>query len=165
MFIKLRGPFTIKLVSFTFIENPSGNYIFKVNNRNTRAWCEICLKLTTKTPERRQWHISHLVLVFLLLTLSRWMTARNNKCSPPISYYLQLFFYAMNAVFFLVYQRKKLAELELNRHWINMFLFSIRVTFMYNFYHIVNISLQIFFDFINKTLLLEQELRNHLYLK
>ena len=43
---------------------------------------KICLKLTIKTPERRQWrrfgvytvnfeHILHLILVFLLLTLSR----------------------------------------------------------------------------------------------
>ena len=50
--------------------------------RNTRTRCEICSKLTLKTPERRQWcrsgvfivtfeHILHLVLVFLLLTLSR----------------------------------------------------------------------------------------------
>ena len=60
----------------------SGNYMFKVNNRNIRARCEICSKLTIKTAERRQWrrsgvsilnfeHISHLVLVFLLLNLSR----------------------------------------------------------------------------------------------
>ena len=44
--------------------------------------CEICSKLIIKTPERRQWrrsdvfivnfeNISHLLLVFLLLTLSR----------------------------------------------------------------------------------------------
>ena len=33
---------------------PAGNYMFKVNNRNTRTRCEICSKLTTKTPERRQ---------------------------------------------------------------------------------------------------------------
>ena len=44
------------------------------------------LKLTIKTPERRQWrrsgvfivnceHISHFLLVFLLLTLSRLMPA------------------------------------------------------------------------------------------
>ena len=57
-------------------------YLFKVNNRNTRTRCEICSKLTINTPERRHWrrsgvfivnfeHISHLVLVFLLLTLSR----------------------------------------------------------------------------------------------
>ena len=57
--------------------------MFKVNNRNTRRRCEICSKLALKTPEQRQWrcsgvfninfeHISHLVLVFLLLTLSRY---------------------------------------------------------------------------------------------
>ena len=50
--------------------------MFKVNNRNTRARCEICSKLTIKTPERRQWsrsgifivnfeHILHLALLFL----------------------------------------------------------------------------------------------------
>ena len=62
--------------------NPAGNYMFIVNNRNTRRRCEICSELTIMTPERRHWrrpgifvvnfeHISHLVLVFLLLTLSR----------------------------------------------------------------------------------------------
>ena len=62
--------------------NPAGNYLFKVNNRNTRTRCQICSKLTIKIPKRRQWrrsgifivnfeHISHLVLLFLLLTLSR----------------------------------------------------------------------------------------------
>ena len=46
-----------------------------------QARCEICSKLTIKIPERRQWrrsgifivnfeHISHLALVFLLLTLN-----------------------------------------------------------------------------------------------
>ena len=64
------------------LSDPAGNYILKVNNRNTRARCEIYSKLTIKTPERRHWrrsgvfivnfeHISELVLVFLLLTLSR----------------------------------------------------------------------------------------------
>ena len=73
---------------------PVGIYVFKVNKRNFRTRCEICSKLTIKTleqrkicskltiktPEQRQWrrsgvlivnfdHISHLVLVFLLLTL------------------------------------------------------------------------------------------------
>ena len=62
--------------------NPVGIYLLKVNNGNTRKRCEICSKLTIKIPERRKWHrsvifivnfehISHLVLVFLLLTLSR----------------------------------------------------------------------------------------------
>ena len=55
---------------------PTGNYMLKVNNRNTRARIEICSKLTIKIPEQRQWrrsgvfivnfeHTSHLVLVFL----------------------------------------------------------------------------------------------------
>ena len=65
------------------IENkvPADIYLLKVNNRNTRARCEICSKLTIKTPERCQWRcfgvfivdferISQLVLVFLLLTLN-----------------------------------------------------------------------------------------------
>ena len=30
---------------------PGGKYLFKVNNRNTRTKCEICLKLTAKPPE------------------------------------------------------------------------------------------------------------------
>ena len=61
---------------------PTGNYMFTVNNRNAKTRCGICSKLTIKTPERRNWnrpgvfivdseHISHLALLFLLLTLSR----------------------------------------------------------------------------------------------
>ena len=68
---------------------PSANHMFKVNNKNTR--CEICSTLTIKTPEWRQWrhsgvfivnfeHVSHLVLVFLLLTLSRQMPAGSFWC-------------------------------------------------------------------------------------
>ena len=67
-------------------------YLFKVNNRNTRKKCEICSKLTIKTPERRRSgvfivnfeHISHLFLVFLLLTLNKKMLAKNDvghQCS------------------------------------------------------------------------------------
>ena len=33
--------------------NPANIYLFKVNNRNTRKRCEICSKLTIKTPVRR----------------------------------------------------------------------------------------------------------------
>ena len=33
---------------------PASNYLFKINNRNTRR-CEICSKLTIMTPERRHW--------------------------------------------------------------------------------------------------------------
>ena len=69
-------------VSLLSVFTPAGNYMFKVNDRNTKTRCEICSKLTIKIPERRHWrrsvifiinfeYISHLVLVFLLLTLSR----------------------------------------------------------------------------------------------
>ena len=34
--------------------NSAGIYLLKVNNRNTRTRCEICSKLTIKTPKRRQ---------------------------------------------------------------------------------------------------------------
>ena len=30
---------------------PAGNYMFKVNNRNTSTRCEICSNLTIKTPD------------------------------------------------------------------------------------------------------------------
>ena len=45
-------------------------YLFKVNNRNTRKICEICLKLTIKTPERRSgvFIVIDVIMVFLLLT-------------------------------------------------------------------------------------------------
>ena len=58
---------------------PTGIYLLKVNNKSTKTRCEICSKLTIKTPERRRRsgvfivnfeHISHLVLVFLFLTLN-----------------------------------------------------------------------------------------------
>ena len=53
----------------------AGNHMFKVNNRTIRARCEICSKLTIKTPEDvfiiKFEYISHLLLAFLLLTLSR----------------------------------------------------------------------------------------------
>ena len=56
--------------------------MFKVDNTDTRTRCEMCSKLTIKTPERSQWrhsgvfivnfeHILRLYQLFLLLTLSR----------------------------------------------------------------------------------------------
>ena len=72
--------------------DPAGNYMFKVNNRNTRTKCEICSKLTIKTPERGQWrrssdfivnfeHVSRFALVSLLLTLTRWIDPPPEKTS------------------------------------------------------------------------------------
>ena len=38
---------------YTIGKYPAGNYLFKVNNKSTRTRCEICSKLTIKTPEQR----------------------------------------------------------------------------------------------------------------
>ena len=73
-----------KSVSFTFL---AGIYLFKVNKRNTKKRCAICSKLTIKTPESCHSgvfianfeHVLHLVLVFLLLTLSRLMPGNELK--------------------------------------------------------------------------------------
>ena len=65
---------------------PVGIYLLEVRNRNTRKRCEICSKLTIRTPKRRHWlpsgvfivnfeHISHFLLVFLFLTLSMELPA------------------------------------------------------------------------------------------
>ena len=54
-------------------------YLLKVNDRDTRKRCEICSKLTIKSPEWRHWrysvvfivnfeYISHIFLVLLMLT-------------------------------------------------------------------------------------------------
>ena len=65
----------------------SNNYLLRIDNRNTRKRCEICSKLTIKTPEWRQLtccsivfvvnseHISHIFLLFLLLTLNKQLFA------------------------------------------------------------------------------------------
>ena len=72
----------LQLAWVSFCHFPACNYMFKVNKWNSRTRCEICSKLTIKTPEWHHWrrsgvfivnfeHISHILLVFLLLTLSR----------------------------------------------------------------------------------------------
>ena len=37
--------------------------MFKVNNRSTRTRCKICPKLTVKTPKRRHWRRSGVLIV------------------------------------------------------------------------------------------------------
>ena len=45
------------------LHNPVGIYLLKVNKRNTGTRCEICSKLTIKTPERHQWRRSGVFIV------------------------------------------------------------------------------------------------------
>ena len=58
----------ITFANATIPAYPDDIYLLKVNNRNTRTRCEICSKLTIFIVKSE--HISHLVLVFLLLTLN-----------------------------------------------------------------------------------------------
>ena len=51
---------------------PTGIYLFKILIETFKKRCEICSKLTIKTPERR--HVNDVVLVSLVLTLT-------GKCS------------------------------------------------------------------------------------
>ena len=61
---------------------PAGISLFKVDNENSRTMCEICSKLTIKTPEQRHCsrcgvvivnleHAQHITLECPLLTLSK----------------------------------------------------------------------------------------------
>ena len=70
------------------ISNTADIYLLKCNYRNIRTRSKICSKLTIKIPERHHWrrsgifivnfeHISHLVLVFLLLSLNMYLPAGN----------------------------------------------------------------------------------------
>ena len=50
---------------------PTGNYLSKVNNKDTRTMCEICSKLTIKIPEQHH----GVALVSLLLTSNIFNTS------------------------------------------------------------------------------------------
>ena len=65
--------------------SPANICFFKVYNRNTVKWCEICSKFTIKIPEQCHdvipsflivhfEYISHIFLVFLELTLNRHLS-------------------------------------------------------------------------------------------
>ena len=51
-------------------DSPANIYLFKVNNRNTRKRCEICWKLTIKTPD----DVVGIVPVFLYCYLKTFLT-------------------------------------------------------------------------------------------
>ena len=75
--------FYLRPIFFNLVKvgmSPVGIFLLKLTNGNRRS-CEISSKLTIKTPEWCQWHLScdilvnfkqiwHRVLVFLFLTLS-----------------------------------------------------------------------------------------------
>ena len=68
---------------------PADIYLFKVNNGNSRAMCEICSKLTIKTSGWNYWlrsdvfvakfeEISYIFMVFPLLTWNKQMLVGGN---------------------------------------------------------------------------------------
>ena len=71
---------------------PANIYLFKVNNRNTTKRCEICSKLTIKTPTWRHWRRSGFFGGFwtYFTPISsdfeqidvRWLVASNDYTSP-----------------------------------------------------------------------------------
>ena len=71
-------PFSVCFEEATY---PTNIDLFKINKRYNRKKCEICSKLTIKSPERHQWrscdfivdfeHISHFFLFYLLLDLNK----------------------------------------------------------------------------------------------
>ena len=71
-----KSSFTAKIWKYNS-SSYAGNFMFKIDNRNTRKRSEICSKLTIKILERHQWrhsrvfivnfeHISYLVLLFYI---------------------------------------------------------------------------------------------------
>ena len=60
--------------------DPAGIYLFKVNGGISSTMCEICSKLTTKTPERRQ--CSNSVFSNSLFIYSLFITINNSFSSP-----------------------------------------------------------------------------------
>ena len=86
--------------------------MFKVDNRNTRKRFELCPKVIMKASERRHWrrydtcfvnfeHISHFFLLFLLLTLNKYLFVGmflsrlwSNECSKsfPLFTFAPLWF-------------------------------------------------------------------------
>ena len=55
-----------------FVPIPAGIHLLRVNNRNTRTRCEICSKLTIKTPEQRQWRRSDIFIVNFEHVFANW---------------------------------------------------------------------------------------------
>ena len=87
-----------------YADIPIGTYLLKIKNWITRARCEICSKLTKKTPERCHWrrfgvfivnfeHILHLVVVFLLLYFKKSCLKESVPWRRALSYRKQTGFY------------------------------------------------------------------------
>ena len=68
--------------------SPANNYLFKVNNRNIRKRCEICSKLTIKTPGRCPWIRFDVFIVHFehMLAFSTWISCLSLRRVPFFSW-------------------------------------------------------------------------------
>ena len=98
LLLKIWLPLTSRVQEFVAI--PVVTYLFKFNNENSKTMCVICSKWTIKIPEQRQWccfgvfivnfeHIPHIVRVFSLLSLNKFITSEV-ECFLIQSWYLNL---------------------------------------------------------------------------
>ena len=67
-FLKIEIEYKNLLYRVNLMNHPANDYMFKVNIINTRTRCEICSKLTIKTPDRRQREICSM----LIIKTSKW---------------------------------------------------------------------------------------------
>ena len=104
----------ISLLSVRLQIYPAGIYLFKINNENTRTMCEICSKLTIKTPERRQWPLSQSTF-----GQSRHLLPFTSETFMKTLWCLQ--WYIRKYVHNFIWIRSKVANVNRN---INVFLFK-----------------------------------------
>ena len=105
---------------------PAGIFLFNVNDGNIRTIYKICSKLTTKTPEQRQWRrsgvfiinfeqISHIALVFPLLTL------RKKKCRMGPQWTSDLNWAYMSSSYDILDALGTVVQIWSYAHWIRCF--------------------------------------------
>ena len=128
------------LLKFSLLKNisiPTCNYMFKVNNRNPRGRCEICSKLTIKTPEWRQWHHGMLLVTVATYTkiklreLTNKIKIKNSELkilkssnfltfSWSANWRMELFFF-----FFLqINKETRISISKFNKYNLDIFLFN-----------------------------------------
>ena len=75
--------FKFALNAFSIFKS-AGNYMFKVNNRNTRKRCEICSKLIIKTQELFNYKLWAISIITSLAQIACIAAVSNKKKKFPI---------------------------------------------------------------------------------
>ena len=99
-------------MQFSLRTYPDSNYLLKGKKRNTRKRCEICSKLTLKTPERRHivnfeqvnagWTTTTWITILIVVEIKKKETGNKNQrkiggrvhfCSSYLTDYIRCFLY------------------------------------------------------------------------